>query len=70
MNAVIYVSLLDEGTEVWRPVSAEHVRDDVYRIKGEAPDDTETWQFTTGETVRCRQRKLSSGLHLVAYEKV
>ena len=34
----IYVYLLDEGTDCWRPVSAEHFRDDVYRIKGEPPD--------------------------------
>jgi hypothetical protein len=33
----IYVSLLDEGTDVWRPVAAEHIRDDIYRIVGEIP---------------------------------
>ncbi len=71
MNTTIYVYLLDEGVEVWRPVSAERVGDDVYRITdAQSNDDTETWEFKTGETVRCKERDLSGGRHLVAYERV
>ena len=70
MNTTVYVCLLDEGTDVWRPVAAEHIRDDVYRLVGEPPDDTETWQFQTGQSVRCKQRQLSSGTRLVACECV
>ena len=63
----IHIPLLNEGTDVWRPASAEHIQDDVFRIVGEAPPD-EKWQFTPGEVVRCRQQQLSGGSCLVAYE--
>ena len=70
-SITIYVSLLDEGVDVWRPVSAEHIRDDVYRIVGEPPDpENEKWEFLSGELVRCRQQALSGGSSLVAYEAV
>jgi hypothetical protein len=68
-TTTIYVYLLDEGTDCWRPVSAEHVRDDVYRITGEPPDpENEKWEYLPGAVVRCRQKKLSGGDCLVAYE--
>ncbi len=74
MSATIYIYLLDEGVEVWRPVSAERVRDDIYRITGTRTDDTETWEFTIGDVVRCREKILASGekpeSRLVAYERV
>ena len=63
----IYVPLLDEGTDVWRPASAEHIKDDIYRIAGDAPED-EHWKFSSGQLVRCRQQNLSDGRCLVAYE--
>ncbi len=28
----IFVNLLDEAVDIWRPVKAEHVRENVYRI--------------------------------------
>jgi len=34
----IYVELLDEGTKCWRPVSAEHISDDVYRVLDFVPE--------------------------------
>jgi hypothetical protein len=63
----IYVPLLDEGIDVWRPASAEHISDDVYRITGEPLED-ETWKFSRGQVVRCRQQVLSGDTCLVAYE--
>jgi len=63
----IHVPLVDEGTHVWRPASAEHIKDDVYCIVGEQPAD-EKWQFAPGQLVRCRQQKLSGGTVVVAYE--
>jgi hypothetical protein len=52
---IIYVSLLDEGTNVWCPVEAVHVRNDVYQIV-EVNSDTENtrWAFETGAKVTCR----------------
>jgi hypothetical protein len=67
-SAEIYVYLLNEGTDCWRPVSAEYLGEDLYRISSanENPDD-ESWEFAEGEVVRCRLRKLSGGECLVAY---
>jgi hypothetical protein len=63
----IFVYLLDEGTDVWRPVQAEHVSGDRYRIIGTNSDpDDEHWEFQTGEVVRCEFRDLSGGKCLVA----
>jgi hypothetical protein len=54
----VYVALLDEGVDVWRPVQAEHVRGDLYRLTGERPDD-EVWPFSPGDVVSCHIRTLS-----------
>lgn len=48
----IYVALLDEAVDVWRPVDAEPVGGGVYRIVAQDYDrDLETWQFEPGEVV-------------------
>jgi hypothetical protein len=71
MNVTIHAYLLDEGVDVWRPVLAEHVRDDIYRITGAPHDDTEKWEFMCGDVVRCRQQKFNNGeMGLVAYGKI
>jgi hypothetical protein len=66
-TVTIYVALLDEGTDVWRPVQAQRQGDGSYLIvsSNDAADD-EKWQFTTGSAVRCETRKLSGGDRLVA----
>ena len=66
----IFVCLLDEGTDVWRPVDAENVGPGAYRIitNNEAADD-EHWQFSTGEVVHCEPRHLSGGECLVAVRR-
>ena len=71
MTTTIFISLIGEGADVWRPVTAEHVHDEVYRITGSPADDTETWQFIAGDIVRCREHTFSGGERgLVAYERV
>jgi hypothetical protein len=72
--ARIYVALLNEDVDVWRPVEAEHLSGDLYRVTGQAPED-ETWPFASGDVVRCEIRMLSGdgGQRepvLVASEKV
>ena len=57
-RTTVYVALLNEGVDVWRPVQAEHVGGDLYRLTGEQPDD-ETWPFAVGDVVRCKERTLS-----------
>jgi hypothetical protein len=56
----VYVALLDEGTAVWRPVAAEKVGPDLFRLLDCVPVD-ECWQFEPGEIVRCEARALSGG---------
>lgn len=71
-SSQIYVYLLEEGIDVWRPVQAAHVRDDVYRIISSNLDpEDEKWQFASGELVCCEERTSpEDGVHLVAFERV
>lgn len=71
-KSTIYVPLLGEGVDVWRPVEALHKEADVYTIISTNPDPKdENWQFTTGQSVRCRQKTFADGkTELTAYEKV
>jgi hypothetical protein len=63
----IYVALLDEGTDVWRPVQAELCGAGHFRIVSANPDpQDERWEFPSGAVVRCERRKLSGGYCLVA----
>jgi hypothetical protein len=57
----IYVKLLDEGTDVWRPVGAIHVGDLNYLIPHSHPYNVEdeTWEFPPGSTVRVEEKRLS-----------
>ncbi len=57
MNSVqsIYISLLTEGVDVWKPVQAEHLHDNVYRIVNQPYNRAiETWQFEPGDEVECQ----------------
>jgi hypothetical protein len=50
----IYVALSDEAVDVWRPVKAEHLHGNVYRISDQAYDrEIESWQFVPGDEVVC-----------------
>ena len=66
----IYVALLGEGTEVWRPVEAQPIGNDVFLLQGQIPSG-ESWQFTPGTQVRCKEHIFAGGEHgLVAVEAV
>lgn len=70
----IYVYLPNEAMDVWAPVDADHMGDDVYRIIDCRGEDQEV-QFGKGKFVRCKLKKLSgnfgtAGDVLVAYEDV
>ncbi len=70
----IYVYLDNEGTDVWRPVDAEHLGGDRYRIvSANADPENERWRFATGDVVRCVVRTLCDATPhacLVATEKI
>jgi hypothetical protein len=59
----IYVALLDEGTAVWRPVSALKIDQNTYVIL--QPDDydaeDEKWEFPPGSVVVVEERKTADG---------
>jgi hypothetical protein len=63
----VYVALLDEGTNVWRPVLAHQVGPRLFRLSGPVPAD-KSWQFQPGELVRCEIRRLSGGPVLVVIQ--
>lgn len=65
MPTVIYVKLRNEGTDVWRPVQAEPVTQNVYRVLDQPLDD-EDWPVAQNEMVECEHRLLSGHECLVA----
>jgi hypothetical protein len=69
-TAQIYVALLDEGVDVWRPVQAERLSDSTYRILSQPYDRSiETWEFEPGELVLCEMVESSDGRILAATKK-
>jgi hypothetical protein len=56
----IYMPLLNEGVDVWRPVEATPISSDTYRVEGEMPAGEE-WAFAPGVVVRCKPKTLSGG---------
>jgi hypothetical protein len=56
----VYVALLGEGTDVWRPVSARDLGGGMFEILGIVPAG-ETWQFPPGAKVRCVAHRFSDG---------
>ncbi len=63
MQHIIYVKLLNEGVDVWRPVNSTKISDSVYvveGIEGYDPDDEE-WEFLPGSHVFVENHTFSSG---------
>jgi len=66
----IYVALLDEGVEVWRPVQAERLSGNTYRILSQPYDRTiEAWQFEPDDVVVCEMVESSDGRILAATKR-
>ncbi len=64
----IYIRLLNEGTEVFRPTTAEPVGGAQFKVLPTSnydPEDEE-WEFVPGSLVECEQRKLEGEEVLVA----
>jgi hypothetical protein len=69
--AHIYVALRDEGVDVWRPVQAECLGGDTYRIRSQPYDRSiESWQFEPGDVVLCEMVESSDGRILAATRKM
>jgi hypothetical protein len=68
-RGTIYVALLDEGIDVWRPVEAERLLPDRCLIVDQDYDPgIERWEFEPGTVVRCRKEKRNGRRILVATE--
>jgi len=68
MTAEIWVRLLDEGTNVYLPVLAEVLDDNIFRLLASDdydPED-ERWEFLPGSLVRCVQERRDGGTVLIA----
>ena len=67
MHEVVYVYMLGEGTDVWRPVPSEDLGGSRYRL-GDVAERArdEVWEFAPGAIVVAEQRRLSGGLCMVA----
>jgi hypothetical protein len=69
MNVVVYMPLVNEGTECWRPVYARRVTSDIYEVAASHESDDEQWAFPSGSRVRCRAQVFSDGkTGLAAFE--
>lgn len=65
----IYVRLLGEKVDVWRPVNAVSLGEDIYYIGlHQPPHSDETWEFTPNNNVRCKWHRFSNKDYLVAVE--
>ncbi len=56
----IYMPLLNEGTTVWRPVAAERLNRDTFRVAGPMPDD-EGGAFAPGSVVTVAPQLFADG---------
>lgn len=69
-RVTVYVELVDEAVEVYRPVLATPLGGDLYRLDSgpEAPE--EAWSFKPNAVVRCRPVRFEQGPGLLAVEAV
>jgi hypothetical protein len=58
--ATIYMPLLNEGTDVWRPVEATPLTGNSFRVEGDVPD-YEQWAFAPGAVVLCAWKTFNGG---------
>ncbi|MCP5468593.1 MAG: hypothetical protein H7A32_04925 [Deltaproteobacteria bacterium] len=68
MEKNIYIKLLEEGTNVYRPVPAIEVKKNIYQVKGEEiydPED-EVWEFKPSTHVIVEEQELEGELVPVA----
>jgi len=71
-KSIIYIYLLDEGVDVWRPTEGEEIADMIFKVlptQNYDPED-EHWEYPPGTLVHCSYKTLDDGEALVAVEKV
>lgn len=68
---VIYVKLVNEVVDVWRPVQAIQINENRYKLVEEqsVPED-EDWEFAPGEVVEVTTRSFEGGMRKIASRKI
>lgn len=71
-EVVVYIPLLNEGTEVRRPTTGILLQADVVRVIATPDYDPclEEWEFPPGSTVRCVKEFRENREVLVARERI
>lgn len=59
--ATVLVRMLDEGTDVWRPVKAMRLGETTYQIADDPVPDDESWVFQPGDIVVVERRNGEGG---------
>jgi hypothetical protein len=62
-DRTVYVRLLEEGTDVWRPAPAVELSDGVYQLGEPSGFDpsAELWEFPPHTRVRCTTKRFADG---------
>ena len=69
MCNIIYVRLLNEGTDVYRPVLSKLIDKNIYLI-GQRQDNDEKWEFEPNEIVEVEEHYFKDGvMGLIAVKK-
>lgn len=58
---VVQMPLLDEGIEVWRPVSCRSIGGELFVVDAQPIPEAEKWMFLPGQVIRCEPHQFSSG---------
>ncbi len=63
IEATVYVRLLEEGTDVWRPVRATALPDGTFELQRPVDYDPEleSWEFPPEARVICAERRFADG---------
>lgn len=71
-QVVVYVPLLNEGTDVVRPVTSVRLGPDVYQlhVPDEYDPDLEEWEYPPGSTVQCVEESREGKTILVARRRL
>lgn len=66
----IYVKLMNEDVEVWRPIKAKYIKENIYQIVEQPYDiEIEKWEFSPGATVVCEYVNTAERKILAAIKK-
>lgn len=58
---IVFVRLINEGVDVFRPVDAKRISDHVFEIIDEWQGLDEVWEFTCGDLVLCIDHTFQDG---------